>query len=152
VNRPELVTFIRQRGLAVVATRGPDGAPQAALVGVAATDQAEIIFDTSAASRKCRNIQARPEVAVVIGWDDEETVQCEGRADILSGAERSRCLAAYVDQYPDGQQRAQDPDIVHVRIRPHWLRHSDYRPDSFAIHETRLDVTAEATGQPEHLG
>jgi len=41
---------------------------------------------------------------------------------------------------------------VHVRIRPHWLRHSDYRPDSFAIHETRLDVTAEATGQPEHLG
>ncbi len=72
MNRPELVTFIRQRGLAVVATRGPDGAPQAALVGVAATDQAEIIFDTSAASRKCRNIQARPEVAVVIGWDDEK--------------------------------------------------------------------------------
>ncbi len=151
MDRPKLVTFLRERGLAVIATRGPDGAPQAALVGVTATDQAEIIFDTSASSRKYANIQARPEVAVVIGWDDEVTVQCEGRADILSGAERTRCLQAYFDQYPDGQQRAQDPDIVHVRIRPHWVRHSDYRPDSFAIHETRLDETANTGEQPEHL-
>ena len=60
MDRSELVTFIRKRGLAVVATRGPDGAPQAALVGVAATDQAEIIFDTSASSRKYRDVQANP--------------------------------------------------------------------------------------------
>ncbi len=44
MDRTELMSFIRQRGLAVVATRGPDGTPQAALVGVAVTDQAEIIF------------------------------------------------------------------------------------------------------------
>jgi len=139
MDRSELVTFIHKRGLAVVATRGPDGAPQAALVGVAATDQAEIIFDTSASSRRYRNVQANPDVALVVGWDDEVTVQCEGRADILTGVERSRCLRAYFDQYPDGRRRAQDPDIVHVRIRPHWVRYSDYRPDSFANHERRLD-------------
>lgn len=139
MDRRQLVTFIRQRSLAVIATRGSDGAPQAALIGVAATDRAEIIFDTSIRSRKYRNIQACPRVAVVIGFDDEVTVQCEGTADILTGTERDRCLSAYVAQYPDGRERAEDPDIAHIRVGPVWLRHSDYRPDSFGIHETRLD-------------
>lgn len=123
----------------MVATRGPEGAPQAAVVGVAATDRAEIIFDTSASSRKYRNIERDPEVAIVIGWDDEATVQCEGLADVLTGGELTRCLSVYFDQYPDGRQRAEDPDIVHVRVRPRWVRHSDYRPDSFGIDETSFD-------------
>lgn len=139
MDRTQFVTFIRQRGAAVVATRGPDGGPQAALVGVAVTEQAEIVFDTSASSRKYRNIQATPQIALVIGFDDEVTLQCEGPADILTGAERTRCLSAYFDQYPDGRQRAEDPDIVHVRMRPRWGRYSDYRPGSVAIDELRLD-------------
>ncbi len=139
MDRTELVRFVRQRGLAVVATHGPGGVPEAALVGVAATDHGEIIFDTSIHSRKYRNLQAFPQVAVVIGWEDEVTVQCEGSADILTGTERDRCLNAYFEQYPDGRQRAEDPNIAHVRIRPRWVRHSDYRPSTFGIHENRLD-------------
>ncbi len=139
MDRAQFVAFIRERGLAVVATHGGDGRPEAALIGVAASDWAEIIFDTSVRSRKYRNIQMSPHVALVIGWDDEVTVQCEGTADILHGAERDRCLRAYCDQYPDGEQRAVDPDIAYIRVRPSWIRHSDYRPDSFAIHETELN-------------
>jgi PPOX class probable F420-dependent enzyme len=138
MNRAELVAFIRERGLAVIATRGPDGAPQAALVGVAATDRAEIVFDTSVRSRKYRNLVASGRVAVVIGWDNEVTLQCEGVADVLAGADRDRCLRAYFAKYPDGRLRAQDPDIAHVRIRPSWIRRSDYRPESFGVFETNL--------------
>jgi hypothetical protein len=94
---------------------------------------------TSASARKYRNIQATPDVAVAIGWDLEVTVQCEGSADILIGADHTRCLSAYFEQFPDGRQRAEDPDIIHVRIRPRWVHQSDYRPGSFAIQETRLD-------------
>jgi len=138
MNRSELITFIRQRGLAVVATRGPQGTPQAALVGVAATDLAEIVFDSSATSRKYANIERDPEVAVVIGWDDEMTLQCEGPADVLSGDELERCRTFYFEQYPDGRERASGPNIAYVRIRPRWLRYSDYRPDSFTIDEFHL--------------
>jgi pyridoxine/pyridoxamine 5'-phosphate oxidase len=138
VDRAWLVRFVRQCGLAVLATRGPDGAPQAALVGVAATDQAEIVFDTSVQSRKYRNITESEQVALVIGWDDEITVQCEGTADVLTGEDRCRCLAAYFAQYPDGRERAQNPDIAHIRTRPGWVRRSDYRPDSFGIDEMHL--------------
>jgi PPOX class probable F420-dependent enzyme len=139
MDRAALVAFVRRRGLAVVATRGPDGAPQAALVGIAATERAELVFDTSIRSRKYANIQRSPQVAAVIGFDDEVTLQCEGTADVLTGADRDRCLIAYFDQYPVGRERARDPDIAHIRIRPRWLRLSDYRPDSFVVEETRLD-------------
>jgi hypothetical protein len=44
------------------------------------------------------------------------TVQCEGVADILAGNDRARCQPFYFDQYPDGRDRAKDPDIVYVRV------------------------------------
>lgn len=139
MDRANLIEFVRQRGLAVVATRGPDGAPQAALVGIAVTDRGELVFDTAAGSRKCRNLEAFPRVAVVIGWDSELTLQCEGDADVLAGEERERCLGAYLQQYPDGRERAKDPNIVLVRVCPDWGRLSDYRPDTFGVEDLALD-------------
>jgi PPOX class probable F420-dependent enzyme len=142
VTPGELVAFVRQRGLAVIATRGPNGEPQAALIGVAATDRAEIVFDTTRSSRKYRNITTDPRVALVVGLDDEVTVQAEGVADLLRGDELRRCTDAYFAQYPEGRQRATDPDVVHFRVRLSWLRYSDYRPDSFTIEENSLGPPA----------
>ena len=99
----------------------------------------ELVFDTAAGSRKCANLRASPRVALVVGWDDEVTLQCEGEADVVTGAERDRCLASYVAQYPDGRDRAKDPDIVLVRVRLDWGRLSDYRPDSFGTDELEID-------------
>lgn len=56
MDRAQFVEFVRRRGLAVIATRGPDGAPQAALVGITATDRGELVFDTARQSRKCANL------------------------------------------------------------------------------------------------
>jgi hypothetical protein len=77
-------------------------------------------------------------LGLVIGWDNEMTMQCEGTADIPTGADRDRCLQAYLAQYPDGVERAHDRDIVHVRVRPSSLRYSDYRPRSFTVEETTV--------------
>jgi general stress protein 26 len=138
VDQRQFINFVRQRGLAVIATRGADGAPQAALIGITATERGELVFDTSRSSRKYGNLSAFAQVALVIGWDNEMTVQCEGTADIPRGADHDRCLQAYLAQYPDGAGRASDPEIVHVRVRPSWLRYSDYRPGFFTIEETSL--------------
>ena len=134
----QFVEFVARRGLAVVATIGPDGEPQAALVGVAATTEGEIVFDTLTSSRKYRNISSDPRVGLVIGWDDEVTLQCQGLADLPLGEDLDRCRTAYFQQYPDGRRRAASPDIRHVRVRPGWVRYSDYRPDSFTIEEFEL--------------
>jgi hypothetical protein len=66
------------------------------------------------------------------------TVQCEGIADIPRGVDRDRCLEVYFAQYPDGVERAHDHDVVHVRVRPGWLRYSDHRPGSFTVEEITL--------------
>jgi PPOX class probable F420-dependent enzyme len=138
MDHAELIAFIRARGLGVVATRGPTGSPQAALVGIAATEEGELVFDCSRDSRKFANIERDPEVAVVVGWDDEVTVQIEGSADVLSGEELERCKTAYFEQYPDGRSRAVSPATAHIRVTPRWLRHSDYRPRTFGSSETEL--------------
>jgi pyridoxine/pyridoxamine 5'-phosphate oxidase len=139
MNRAALIEFVRGRGLAVVATRTREGDPEAALVGITATDRGDLVFDTSRRSRKYANLQADQRVAVVIGWDDELTVQIEGNADEPSGDDRQRCLEAYFAQHPDGRDRAKDPDITHIRIKVNWLRYSDYRAESFVIEEATLD-------------
>jgi hypothetical protein len=58
VDQQQFINFVRERGLAVLATRGADGAPQAALVGITATGRGELVFDTSRSSRKYRNLSA----------------------------------------------------------------------------------------------
>jgi pyridoxine/pyridoxamine 5'-phosphate oxidase len=136
VDTREFVTFVRQRGLAAVATLGPGDTPQAAVVAVTATDLGEVVFGTERGSRKFANIQRRSDVALAIGWEDDEvSVQCEGTADEPRGADRERCERRYLERFP-GERRLDDQGIVLVRVCPSWLRYSDPRPDSFRFEET----------------
>jgi pyridoxine/pyridoxamine 5'-phosphate oxidase len=120
-----LLPFLRRYRLAVVSTVR-DGAPQAAVVGIAVTDTLDITFDTLSTSRKYANLVADPRVALVVGWDAEQTVQIEGIADVPAGAALAACKEAYFAVWPDGRERERWPDITYVRVRPRWLRFSDY--------------------------
>jgi pyridoxine/pyridoxamine 5'-phosphate oxidase len=126
MTRAELVRFLRRSKLAVEASVAPDGAPQAAVIGVAVTDELELVFDTLTSSRKYRNLVADPRIALVIGWDDAATVQLEGVVDFPSGAELDRVRACYFAVYPDGRDRLAWPGITHARVRPRWVRYSDF--------------------------
>lgn len=124
----EVAQFVAAQQLAVVATLGPDGAPQAALVGIAITDRFELVFDSVDSSRKIRNLRHDPRVAVTIGgtMQDERTVQVDGIADEPDGSEGERIRDAYFRRWPDGRERVSWAGIAHVRITPRWLRFSDW--------------------------
>ena len=96
------------------------------MVGIAVTPDLEIIFDTLDTTRKCRNLRADPRIAFVIGWDEEITVQLEGIADEPTGAERDRILEAYFAAYPECREHLAWKGITHFRVRPTWIRYSDY--------------------------
>ncbi|HUR35365.1 MAG TPA: pyridoxamine 5'-phosphate oxidase family protein [Vicinamibacterales bacterium] len=133
--------FIRARRWAVAASASPAGAPQAALIGVAVTDQLELVFDTLSTSRKATNLLANARIAVVIGgWTDADprTLQYEGVADFPSGQELERVRAVYFDAFPDGRDRLSWPAITHVRVTPTWLRLSDFTVDPPVISERHL--------------
>src|SRR5262249_36300704 len=52
MTRQELLAFMRGQRLAVQASTTPDGAPQAAVVGIVVTDAFEVFFDTLESTRK----------------------------------------------------------------------------------------------------
>jgi len=126
MTRAELLPFLQKHRLGVQSTVSPSGDPQAAVVGIGVTPELEIVFDTLDTTRKCRNLRADPRIAFVIGWDEEITVQLEGIADEPTGAERDRILEAYFATYPDGRDRLAWKGITHFRVRPTWIRYSDF--------------------------
>jgi PPOX class probable F420-dependent enzyme len=138
MTRSQLVDFLRRYRYGVVATLGPGGEPQSAVVGLAVSDGLELVFDTIEWSRKAQNLRRDPRASLVVGWDEEQTVQIEGLADVLAGPERDRLLAVYLAAFPDGRDRLAWPGIVHVRLRPTWARYSDFRGAAPAIEEVPL--------------
>jgi pyridoxine/pyridoxamine 5'-phosphate oxidase len=132
MNKSEILSFLRAHRLAVQATASLDGAPQAAVVGYAVTDNFEIVFDTLASTRKAQNIRRNPKLAFVIGGlkkADERTVQYEGIADEPVGEELEQPKQIYYAVFPDGPSRSSWLGLIYVRVKPTWLRYSDYNSD-----------------------
>jgi general stress protein 26 len=125
MTKAEMYAFLRGHRLAVISTVNA-ASPQASLIGIAVTESLEIIFDTVSTSRKYANLRADPRVALVIGWEAEQTVQFEGIAELLSGKALEACKPDYFAAWPDGCERERWPDIAYVRVRPRWLRYSDF--------------------------
>ena len=138
ITRAALLTFMRSRRYAVESSLHADGTPQSAIVGIAVSDEFEIIFDTLSTTRKSQNLQRRADIAFVIGsleGTDERTVQYEGIADEPHGPERTRLTELYFSVFPDGRERQKWPGLTHIRAGPRWLRYSDYNVDPPVILE-----------------
>ncbi len=145
MDAPKLVEFLRSHRLTVQASLSCD-APQAAVIGFAISDEFEIVFDTLQTTRKAINLRHHPHIALVIGGlipGDERTVQYEGVADEPSGADLERLKEIYYSAFPDGRSRANWPGLIYIRVRPKWLRYSDYNQNPPEIVEFQgQDLTA----------
>jgi general stress protein 26 len=114
-----IARFVDGVGCGVVATVAAGGAPEAALVGLAALDDGTLIFNTPDAARKVDNLRAAPRVAVVVTREDV-SVQLEGSATLVEGAELDRYGHAYAHRFP-GSRAFADGFLV-VAVRPDWVR------------------------------
>lgn len=135
MDRGDVYSFMRRCRYGVVSSLSEDGHPQSALVGIAVTQELEIVFDTLNSSRKYRNLIQRPSCSLVIGWDGEQTVQYEGIATEHKGQELKRYQEAYFAVWPDGVAHASWPGIAYLVVRPRWIRYSDYDPSPPLIEE-----------------
>ena len=127
MTKEQLYQFIGRHSLAVLATSSPDNQPEAALVGIAVTEDLEIVFDTVKTSRKYQNLLQNPLVALVVGWDYETTLQLEGEAFELNGPGADKYKEVYFSAFADGGQRAETwAGLVHFMIKPRWLKYSNF--------------------------
>lgn len=124
----EAADYLREVRLAVVSTLGPDGGPQAAVVGVGASDLLEVVFDTTRGTRKHANLLRHPRAALTAFGPGERTLQLEGVAAPVpvSGRAGERLRETYYASWPDGRERLSWPDLAYWCITPTWARFTDY--------------------------
>jgi len=121
-----LYSFLSKHKFAVVATVTAEQHPEAAVIGIATLQDLRIFFDTSNGSRKYKNLLSNPNVALVIGWDNEQTAQVEGTARVPTGKELEELLNVYFVSFPDGRERQSWPDIAYVVVDVKWAKYSDF--------------------------
>ena len=145
MNTADLLEFLRRHRLAVQASVSAGSAPQAAVIGYAVTEQFEIVFDTLDSSRKGQNLRRNNRIALVIGGfadGEEQTVQYEGIAEEPSGEELDRLKQVYYAAWPDGPSRLSWPGLTYVRVRPTWIRYSNFNATPPQIVEFTADQLA----------
>jgi hypothetical protein len=135
MNPSDLYTFIAAKPYAVISTIAANGSPQSALIGIAVTPDLEIIFDTLNSSRKYANLLASSSCSLVIGWDDEQTLQYEGTAILPSEPDLSRYQQLYFARWPECRPHQEWPDIAYVVVLPSWIRYSDFNQQPPTIRE-----------------
>jgi uncharacterized protein YhbP (UPF0306 family) len=116
-----------------------DQQASAAFVGFSFTDDFELIFCTSNTTRKYANITANPQVAAVVGGQERITVQFEGIAEELAGDQAATYKERYFSKNPAARRFARDTTNRCFRIRPRWLRYSDYTQGPPEIFELKFD-------------
>ena len=134
----EVFDIAKRKRFLVVATVNESGAPEAALMGFALTQAKEVVFDTLASSRKAVNLARNPAAALVIGWDDNVSLQIEGLARRPIGDDLASAKTAYFREWPDGRAREAWPDIAYVVVKPKWIRYSNYAVGPPVVEEFRL--------------
>jgi hypothetical protein len=142
----DLLRFLREHRLATEASVSASSGAQAAVVGFAITDAFEVVFDTLDSTRKVANIRRNAKIAFVIGGfaaGDERTAQYEGVADEPTGAELARLTEVYYSVFPDGRARRSWVGLIYIRVRPTWIRYSDYNLDPPQIVEFTADELLE---------
>lgn len=137
VDLAQLVAFTNLHGDGVVSTLGPRGEPQSAYLSLAAMDDGSLVFDARADSRKIANLRGDGRVAVTVGGRDGASLQCEGIASLPVGEDRARCVAAFLERFPEFSASI-DGGAVVVWIRPTWARFGEYVGTEFMLTDVPL--------------
>lgn len=130
LTRREFVEFVRTQRFGVVATVDRRGNPEAAVVDLAITDDGVLLFGSKQVARKVRNLAGNDNVAIVVGIDPV-SLQIEGVAELLVGAEREGPAATYTEQLPH-RPRVTDDYALH-RVRPTFVRFNEYRDGEVVV-------------------
>ncbi len=120
--------IIRAHTLAVVSSSW-QGKPQSAVVVFSQRGDFELVFGTSNATRKYRNLKADPHCAVVVGWDDFKTIQYEGIASEVGKEDFAKYKEIHLEKNPGSAIYADLDTQRYFKLTPHWIRYTDISQD-----------------------
>ncbi|HWA30151.1 MAG TPA: pyridoxamine 5'-phosphate oxidase family protein [Rhizomicrobium sp.] len=125
-KKAALVAYLRNISGGVISTVGTQGAPEAALITFAVSPELEIVFETLVTSRKYANLQDNPRAAFVAGGAGAKTIQIEGLIDEPAESDLDALKRLYYESCPQNLSHRDWPGMTYLRLRPRWIRFSDY--------------------------
>lgn len=142
VDEKTILSFLQSHPMATISTIAPGTIqPESALIAFAETENLEIIFETFVDTRKWHNLQRNPNVALVVGWDPNHhiTLQYEGIASPIASNKVDHYRNIFLTKdTPCTEAFLHDPRVRLFKIRPTWLRYSDYTNDQPKIIELQF--------------
>lgn len=136
--RTEVTQYLRSKTIAVISTISKEGKPMSATIYFLVDNDFNFYFITKTFTRKHHNIQLNPNIAMVVGTDNEPvTLQIEGVAekveDELVFKEKFHKFVELFakNRYvgPIFQLAPDDNKLVMYKIVPNWVRWLDLRGD-----------------------
>lgn len=134
-----VLEFLHDHPMAAIATINIDAhKPESALVAFAEFDTFELLFETLGTSRKSANLKRNNAVAFVVGEDPKHhvTLQYEGEALPIPRGQREICIQHFLQKdTPCTEGFLRDPRVELYKVRPKWIRYSDYTGETPDITE-----------------
>src|SRR5262245_32887450 len=139
-ERQQIVrSFLAQHKLGAISTVHADGSPEAAIIQVTLGDHLNVVFDTATSTRKLANLTSDNRVALVVGWDENVTVQIEGSAVPVAETEKNQRLReVHIANCPLESEFLKQGALL-FEIVPRWIRYSDFRGDPIIFELTGSD-------------
>lgn len=126
----KILSFLQSCPMASISTISADGTPQSAVVAFAQTTDFEIVFETFFDTRKYANLIRNPHVAIATGFSPtlHITFQYEGIVKEMKTSEDVRwCKVQFKKKdTPCSDEFLGHPKVTFWKVKPIWLRYSDY--------------------------
>jgi general stress protein 26 len=138
----DFMDFLKSKKVAVISTVSSDGKPESATIYFIVSENFTFYFMTKSFTRKYANLQHNPQVALVVGADNEPvTAQIQGMVtqvtDQKEFLERLDLLRKnfFENEFvaPLYQLAPERNDIVIFKITPSWIRWLDLRREKNKI-------------------
>jgi len=137
-KKQKILSFIKLHSIAVIATSNSQGKPEDAVLEFSERDNLELIFDTFSTYRKYKNLQTNKNVAFVIGWDNDITVQYEGEAFELQNKERDEYQKIHLRKLPNSAKFVSMEEIRYFKVLPKWIRYSNLAATPWEVFEVNF--------------
>lgn len=125
----EILDFIKDNRVCVVAVEMPDGSPHAATVHFANNNQLVFVIQTNPDYRKAEPLLTgnKVRVSVVVGTTEEptgkdKTFQLNGEAQIIESD--SELVETYLAKFPE--KRGKWLNDIFFKVSPVWWRYTDW--------------------------
>lgn len=129
-TKEQILDFLKSQPRMVLSTVSQKGKLVSAVVGFGQTDDFQLVFGTLIQSRKAQNILENENVSIVVGFDHNGTIQYEGLARKLEGAEIDKYAEYHYQKHPKSRQYKDQPGETYFLVEPVWLRFTEvaYEP------------------------